>query len=104
MTAPAPAPCPREKLVTITVDANGINVNPNTFRVSKSRHEEVLWTCNVDFTVEFVETPFNDSQYSKEYPFSGLVRRDVPAGTDRRFKYTVSAGRHRLDPDGQVDF
>jgi len=103
MTAPAPAPRSRDQEVKITVDSTGIKVDPDTFHISKSRHEEVWWTCNVDFTVKFTETPFNDIEHNKEYPYSGLVRRDVPAGTGKSFKYTVEAGPHRLDPDGQVD-
>jgi hypothetical protein len=104
MTAPAPAHRSREQEVKITTDSTGIKVDPDTFHISKGRHEEVWWTCNVDFTVEFTETPFHDSHHNKGYPYSGLVRREVPAGTGKSFKYTVTiAGHPPLDPDGQVD-
>jgi hypothetical protein len=103
MTAPAPAPCPREKQVIITVDASGIKVVPDRFHISKSRNEEVLWTCNVDFTVDFTESPFNDTQFNNQYPFSGLARRDVIPSATKLYKYTVTAGGRQLDPDGQVD-
>jgi hypothetical protein len=104
MTAPAPALCPREKEVTITIDPSGsIKVVPDTFHVSKGRHEEVVWTCNVPFTLDFVDSPFHDTHFDNQDTYSGLVRRDVPAGTGKSFKYSVSAGRHHVDPDGQVD-
>jgi hypothetical protein len=105
MAAPAPAPCPREKEVKIAIDANGnIQVAPSTFHVGKSANEEVVWTCNVPFEVDFVESPFNDTQFTDQLRFSGLVRRSVLPSKTKRYKYTVTiAGYPPLDPDGQVD-
>ena len=81
MAAPARATCSREKEVKITVDATGINVVPDRFHVSKSGNEEVVWTCNVAFTVDFEESPFNDTQFNEQFHFSGLVLRSVLPST-----------------------
>jgi hypothetical protein len=104
MTAPAVAPYPREQQVIITVDANGITVQPERFHISKARHEEVWWICNVAFTLDFVESPFTDPQFNNQYPVSGLARRSVLPSTTKHYKYTVTAGGHVYDPDGQVDY
>ena len=104
MAAPARATCSREKEVTITVDATGIKVDPDRFHVSKRDNEEVVWRCNVAFTVDFEESPFNETQFNDEYPFSGLTRRSVLHSTIKHYKYTVTAGGHTKDPDGQVDY
>jgi hypothetical protein len=104
MTAPAPAPCSREQQVIITADAGGITVKPDRFHISSARHEEVLWVCNVAFTVDFVESPFTDSQFNDQHPYSGLARRSVLPSTTKHYKYTVTAGGHVHDPDGQVDY
>ena len=104
MAAPGRATCSREKEVKITVDATGIKVVPDRFHVSKSGNEEVVWTCNVAFTVDFEESPFTETQFNDQYPFSGLVRRSVQHSTIKHYKYTVTAGGHKKDPDGQVDY
>ena len=105
MATPAPALCSREKEVTITIDGNGnIRVTPSTFHVSKKDNEEVVWTCNVAFTVDFEESPFYETQFNDQNPFSGLTRRSVLHSDIKYYKYTVTAGGHTKDPDGQVDY
>jgi hypothetical protein len=106
MAAPARATSSREKEVKITIDPNGnIQVVPYTFHVSKKDNEEVVWTCDVAFTVDFEESPFTDTQFNEQFHFSGLVLRSVLPSTTKRYKYTVSiAGYTALDPDGQVDY
>ena len=105
MATPAPALCSREKEVTITIDGNGnIKVTPSTFHVSKKDNEEVVWTCAVPFEVDFVQSPFTDSQFTNQVRFSGLVRRNVLPSPNKRYKYTVTIGAYSLDPDGQVDY
>jgi hypothetical protein len=106
MAAPARATCSREKEVKITIDSTGkITVDQQTFHVGKKDNEEVVWTCAVPFTVDFVESPFTDTQFNDQFHFSGLVRRSVLPSTTKRYKYTVSiAGYTALDPDGQVDY
>jgi len=104
MAAPARATSSREKEVTITVDATGIKVDPDRFHVSKRDNEEVVWRSNVAFTVDFEESPFTETQFNDQYPFSGLVRRSVQHSTIKHYKYTVTAGGYSLDPDGQVDY
>jgi len=106
MATPAPALCSREKEVKITIDPRGnIKVVPDTFHVSKKDNEEVVWTCNLPFEVDFVESPFTDPQFSDQFPVSGLVRRNVLPSANKRYKYTVNiAGYTALDPDGQVDY
>jgi len=106
MAAPAAAPCPREKQVTITIDPSGkIKVVPDTFHVSKSGNEEVVWIYSGKFVVDFRnDSPFCESQFNDQFPFSGVVRRSVQPGP-KRYKYTVTIpGYAPLDPDGQVDF
>ena len=105
MATPAPALCSREKEVKITIDPSGnIKVVPDTFHVSKKDNEEVVWTCDVPFEVDFVQSPFTDSQFTDQLRFSGLVRRSVLHSDTKRYKYTVTIGAYSLDPDGQVDY
>jgi hypothetical protein len=97
------------KTVTIHVDAKGAvqKVTPDEFDVSKGNQEEVIWqtdsTKSVYFTVEFKgESPFYESQFSSDYPVSGLVRRSVLSDPLKKYKYTVRAGGETLDPVGIV--
>jgi hypothetical protein len=104
MAAPERGLSPREKQVTITIANGKITASPDTFHVSKSRNEEVVWTCAVPFEVDFAQSPFNDTQFTDQLRFSGLVRRSVLPSKTKRYKYTVTiAGYPPLDPDGQVD-
>ena len=103
MAAPERGLSPREKQVTITIANGKITASPDTFHVSKSRNEEVVWTCNVPFEVDFVESPFTDPQFTDQFRVSGLVRRSVLPSPNKRYKYTVTIGAYTLDPDGQVD-
>jgi hypothetical protein len=64
----------------------------------------VVWTCAVPFEVDFVQSPFTDSQFTNQVRFSGLVRRNVLPSPNKRYKYTVTIGAYSLDPDGQVDY
>jgi hypothetical protein len=105
-TSAVPTLGSREKLVTITVDPGGLVVSPDPFRVSKQDKHEVHWVCSPPsehFTVDFGnDSPFYESQFSDEYPYSGPVRRDVLPGP-KIYEYTVWAGNKKLDPGGGVD-
>lgn len=113
MATAAHSPGSRDQIVTIEVLPNGsIQVKPKTFHISKSRDQEVQWVCSdldAYFTVDFETngSPFYESQFSKDNPFSGLVRRNVLADPIKRYKYTVRVKDRKedatLDPDGAVD-
>jgi hypothetical protein len=98
----------REQLVTIYFDNKGdlLRVKPETFKVSKRAHHEVLWQTsppNVPFSVDFqAESPFHYMQFSHMYSYSGLVRREVPGGDGKIYKYSVTAGASSIDPGGIV--
>jgi hypothetical protein len=107
MATTGPALSAREQVVTIYLDANGnvARVDPDTFQVSKSRQEEVVWQTNPPnrpFSVTFDESPFHDSNFSEVNCCSGLVRREINGGDGKHYKYTVSAGSDVIDPDGIV--
>ena len=97
------------KTVVIHVDTKGAveSVTPNTFEISKDNQEEVIWQTDSNqpgyFTVEFKgASPFYESQFSSDYPASGLVRRSVLGDPLKKYEYTVRAGGKTLDPIGIV--
>jgi hypothetical protein len=98
----------QRKTVTIHVNKKGEvqHAEPEYFEISKSNQEEVLWQSSdpdVYFTVEFEDgSPFYESQFSSDFPASGLVRRDILPDLQRRYKYTVRAGGAVLDPGGVI--
>ena len=106
MATTAPSPTQREQIVSITLDPTGqIEVKPNRFEVIKSASQEVIWVCPLGdyFTIDFGnDSPFYESQFSKDCPCSGLVRRDELADPDKFYKYTVRVKGKSLDPDGVV--
>jgi hypothetical protein len=104
----------REVIVEIGLDTNGkIDADPDYFVISKSKSEEVKWVCvqkhehpkdGPCFTVEFKknDSPFYESQFSSDTPFSGLAKRNVLPGS-KIYEYTVRmAGKDDLDPGGGV--
>jgi hypothetical protein len=88
-----------------------ITVSQQYFLVSKGECEQVEWVCeadgqpgppfNVDFTGKF-GSPFYETQFSNEVPFSGLVRRNVLPDENKNYEYTVRIGKALLDPGGGV--
>lgn len=100
----------REIRVEISLDAKGhIVTNPGTFKVCKSKNQEVVWVWAGEkhehpFTVDFETngSPFYEKQFGSDAPVSGLVRRDVLPGP-KKYKYTVRFGNAVDDPDGEVD-
>jgi len=92
-------------------EAKKITVSPPYFLVSKGECEQVEWVCeeagqpgppfNVDFTGKF-GSPFYESQFSDQVPFSGLVRRNVLPDENKNYEYTVRIGKTLLDPGGGV--
>jgi hypothetical protein len=109
MATTGPALSTREQIVTIYLDANGnlLRVDPDTFQVSKSAQEEVVWQTNPrnrPFSITFDnESPFHDGNFSHVNCYSGLVRREINGGDGKRYKYTVSVGAGAIDPDGIVN-
>lgn len=102
---------PRTVTVRIRLDKAGDvqSVEPEYFAISKKENEEVLWVIDnpeVYFTVEFKQetpSPFYESQFNTQFPFSGLVRREVLGDSLKYYKYSVTAGKKRLDPGGVVN-
>src|SRR5690242_5474875 len=98
----------QRKTVTIHVNKEGEvqHAEPEYFEISKSNQEEIVWQVSdgkTYFTVEFEkESPFYESQFSSDYPASGLVRREVLPDLAKRYKYTVRAGGAVLDPGGVI--
>ena len=92
--------------VVITVKHGQIQVKPDPFIIHKHRDEVVKWRCNNnggEFMVEFGgDSPFYESQFTKDFPCSGLVRREVAPDDYRLYKYTVRVGNKILDPGGGV--
>ena len=105
--------------VVITYDPKGktakdiIAVSEEPFLVSKGNCEQVKWICvNKDhsqaapkFTIDFrgkYGSPFYESQFSDEVPFSGLVRREVLPYEQKIYEYTIRIGKTLLDPGGGV--
>jgi hypothetical protein len=102
-------------IINISLDERGaIAVDVPYFQVSKGAFEQVVWVCDVKhdhmnpkagpcFTVDFEEngSPFYETQFSSDSPYSGLVRRDVLAGP-KLYKYIVRVGDKSLDPYGGV--
>ena len=98
----------QRKIVEISIKGDEIEVAPDTFYISKSKQEEVLWVAtnpNLEFTVEFDkgDSPFYEVQFNKEFPASGLVRRGVLCDPQRKYKYTVRVeGYKPRDPGGVI--
>jgi hypothetical protein len=96
-------------VVTIHVNSKGEahRVDPERFVISKRKQEEVIWQASdgeTYFTVDFgEESPFEYTQFSNDYPVSGLVRREVLGDLGKYYKYTVRAGGKTIDPGGVVD-
>lgn len=109
-----PRPGFREVVVEIGLDINAnIEADPDYFEIRKSKNEEVKWVCvqrhdhakdGPCFTVEFEKngSPFYESQFSSDAPFSGLAKRNVLPGP-KIYNYTVRIpGKPDLDPGGGV--
>jgi hypothetical protein len=114
-----PVPTGAVVKIVITYDPNEeeskkITVSPSYFLVSKRECEQVEWVCekagqpgqpgppfNVDFTGKF-GSPFYESQFSDQVPFSGPVRRNVLPDENKNYEYTVRIGKTLLDPGGGV--
>ena len=96
----------QRQVVLISIKDGAIRVDPKEpFRISKSNQEEVLWQASdptLYFTVEFKESPFYESQFSSEFPASGLVRRSVLPDPQKNYEYTIRAGGAKLDPGGVI--
>lgn len=96
------------KFTIVTIDPRREQIaDPEPFRISKSSNEQVQWVAvdpEVYFTVEFEgESPFYESQFSTEAPYSGLVRRDVLGDPNKVYKYTIRTAGRTEDPGGVID-
>jgi hypothetical protein len=92
--------------VVISVEGGQIQVNPDPFFIHKHADQVVRWRCTAghgEFMVEFGEdSPFYEKQFTKDFPCSGLAKREITPDDHRIYKYTVRVGEHTLDPGGGV--
>ena len=114
---------PKQVVVAIKIEPDGkFQVIPETFAVSKSHRQEVIWVAsdpNYNFTVKFGDpalpkekrSPFAEAEFSNAHPHSRIVREDVYPYS--YYKYTVAV-EHKteknrekhavsVDPGGYVD-
>ncbi len=101
---------PENPVVDVTIRVNEMgeisSVSPDHFVVHKLQDQVVRWSCipDQDFSIEFAnDSPFYESQFSRDCPCSGIARRNVVADKGRNYKYTVRVGGKTLDPDGGVE-
>jgi hypothetical protein len=104
-TMASPAWAHEDKIQVVTIDSGG---RPDRdFKISKSRNEQVKWVGpkDVPFTVEFKgESPFYESQFSNDYPYSGSIRRVLLGNPKKKYHYCVQVGdKDPVDPSGVVD-
>jgi hypothetical protein len=81
---------------------------PETFVISKRGNGQVQWVAaeGVRFTVEFEgESPFYESQFSDESPYSGIIRRNVLGDRKKTYTYNVRIENDQrfADPGGIID-
>lgn len=107
MATPVLAPRGRTVIVTVDPKLNDMT-DPQTFHISKSHHDHVMWIAAdpaTSFTVKFRNAgPFHYQDFDdKNYPCSGLVRRDITPDSGKRYKYSVTANGRTVDPTGIID-
>lgn len=104
--------------IRININSSGEveSVEPNSFQISKSRHQQILWQVSdptARFNVSFDEdSPFEYTQFSDVEPYSGLVRREVLGDPKKYYSYRVTVtpanyeankGSQAFDPGGVVN-
>src|SRR2546425_12533542 len=95
MAAPAQTQLGRTVTVRIDTDKSGeIKAEPGYFEVSKGNYEQGIWACAQNHqhrrgkkaaflgNVETNGPPLYEAQFSSDWPFSGLVRRDRGPGPE----------------------
>ncbi len=110
MAAPATA---HEKSIHVVKIIGKIDevTDPEYFKISKGQHEQVHWVSDpaVYFNVEFKgDSPFYESQFSTDSPYSGLVRRSVLGDPGKQYEYRVRIKTRNgevkeFDPGGVVN-
>jgi len=89
-----------------------IQVKPAIFMISKRNCEQVHWHSRnkndslppPEFTIDFAKngSPFYETQFNHENPFSGQVRRSVLPDERKIYDYTIRIEQTTLDPGGGV--
>ncbi len=101
-----PASAPEADVQVVHLDPSHPSIaTPETFNISKTLHQQVKWESagNVPFRVKFEgETPFHESEFYNEYPYSGEARRKVEADPKKVYKYNVTFGSQSADPGGII--
>ncbi len=105
MGTPAMSKLPREVVVRIIPDpkTGEPKATPDPFKVSKKANQVVVWECDSEFSIEFQESPFYESQFDDENNCSGLPRRNVLGNPEKNYKYTIRAFGTVVDPMGVID-
>jgi hypothetical protein len=89
-------------VVTKTVKifpGNPPTVSEDPVSLSKSKNEEVAWTCSEKFTVTMEGTsPFVSQHFTQSTNHSGVPILTPDAGVSLSFKYSVEVGGHIADP------
>lgn len=103
----APGHAREAKIVEVMIKPGHTpGVDPEPFHLSKSGNDQVKWmtASGTHFTVEFVgESPFYEGQFNNDFPYSGLVRREVLADSRKEYKYVVHTDHGDVDPTGIID-
>jgi hypothetical protein len=87
--------------VTIQINNKGevVAVKPDSFEISKSRHQQLLWLVSdpdFHFNVDFGDnSPFAYGQFSDAEPYSGLVRREVLGDPAKYYTYKVTVAPNK---------
>ena len=80
---------------------------PSYFTISKSLNQQVKWVAadgTTPFTIEFKkDSPFYEKQFSNDFPYSGIIRRNVLGDPNRKYEYSVSIGSQTRDPGGVIN-
>jgi hypothetical protein len=106
------APALKTNIVIVKIDPKLAKLTePEYFDIKKHLHEQVKWVSadpDAYFTVEFEHgSPFHYTQFSTDFPYSGLVRREVLGDPGKKYKYTVRFEEGKksivIDPGGVVN-
>jgi hypothetical protein len=99
-------PAPLAFVVTITpVPGGDPNIEPMSFLLSKKSKDTVRFKCTDPNAVWFVDfdpsdCPFGQPHFDQRTPDTGAVRGN--AG-EKQYKYHVTVGGRRVDPDVVVN-
>jgi hypothetical protein len=105
---------PAQNTITIQVKNGKISCTPLGGNVRARQLTALEWDCDEDFSLAFAlldgkDTPAWPFQHAqppvakRDRPFTGTLKRIEPGTEPPAYKYTITVGRHRLDPIIIVD-